>query len=100
MSNSPIEFEDAVSNSQLLAQLELIQENTYRTGYASRAAASILVFPAVGLLIGGVLALFGSALLAALSPAGAPFIILGSLVAVGFSLAGAIMAHSDLKRSR
>jgi hypothetical protein len=90
----PVEFE-------LLAQLELIEQNTERTKYATRAIGQLLIYPAVGNLIGGILALVGYfVFMAKQTTPGITLIVVGALVALGYTIRGIVAAMDSFGKSR
>ena len=95
----PIEIAE-VTNAELLAKLEHIRHNTYRTAQATRAVGAVLIYPLFGLLVGGFMILLGSTLLRSNSEAAGLLFVFGGLVAAGDLLGGIIIAHSNLRNSR
>jgi hypothetical protein len=89
-----------VTNAELLAKLEHIRENTYKTAHATRAVGVVLIYPLFGLLVGGLLIFLGWTQLNNSSATAGLLFVSGALVATGYLLGGILIAHSNLRKSK
>lgn len=87
----PVEFE-------ILAMLELIEQNTERTKLATRAIGQLILIPMIGTVIGGVITLLGW--IGGGAAFGGIATGAGVLVALGYLLAAVFAASSNLAKSK
>lgn len=101
MNDARLQIDEESAESEIIRHLAQIDENTRKSKFAIRAIAQLLIYPLLGTLIGGSLALFGYFNLQLGTPgiAGTLFAV-GILTVIGFYLGAIIAATNSLRSSR